>query len=190
MFEQDDILALLPAEMRKGDNFIKLSRALSKFYKWYESEIRKNANYCIIDKLNKDRLNKYGARWGAVRTHDWTDDDMRKRIKLLWYRYQSNMSILDNLSYNFTASTGYFSAVVFSATGISGEIDCTLLVPPGSTGTPYSDIQKFWVAGCKVYPSIVDSGDFTLHDSFGDVSDRYSTGIDPITPTFTSFTAD
>lgn len=187
MFEEKDILALLPAELRKGENFVKLSRALSKFYKWYENEIRLNANYCIIEELRNDRLDMYGARFGAIRVHNWADDDLRKRIKLLWYRYQADLNILDNLSLNFTASSGYFSKIVFSATGISGEIDCSMLVPQGSADTPYSDLQKFWVAGCKIYPSIVDSADFMLNDSFGDISDRYATGIDPLTPTFRTF---
>lgn len=187
MTRQEKFLELLPPELRKGTNFIKLSNALGNFFDWYSNEIKTGSNYTVIDDLTGSKLDKYGARWGATRVENWTDSDVRKRIRLLWYTYDKDLGFLDNLSLQFTKASGYFSQVQFSTTGISGEIDCSLLVPEGETQTPFSDIQDFWIAGCKVYPTILTESLWKMFDSFGVVSentDKYLTGIDPLAPTF------
>lgn len=153
MFEQDDILALLPAEMRKGDNFIKLSRALSNFYKWYESEIRDNSNYAILDQLEETRLEKYASRFGVVRGYRWYDDTYRRAIALSRKKYERDKNIIDNLYNLVTQSTNYGMEIDFNKymdTEESGAITTRLNVPPFEPPDFIQNLKKYWVLGCRI----------------------------------------
>lgn len=184
MTTKDFMLNLIPPETRKSENMNKLFGALSNFFDWYIEDINKNSNYTILEELSGDRLEKYGSRFGATRLSGWTDSDLKKRIKLLWYVYDYEISILDNLSRQFSLSSGFYSQISINVNGISGEIDCVLVIPEGEEQEPFSDIDDFWVFGCKINTTIITEANYSVYDSFGDLRDeKYNTGLDPLTLT-------
>lgn len=185
MTTKEFMLNLIPPETRKSENMNILFEALANFFDWYTEDIKSKSNYTIIEDLYSKRLELYGARFGVARVENWLDVDLRKRIKMMWHVYNPEINILDNLSYQLTSSSGYISEVKKSDSGISGEIDCTIVVPQGDNTSPFEDLDDFWVFGCKIYVTFSESGEVFAYDSFGDFgNEKYDTGKDPLVITF------
>lgn len=189
MFSNIDFLQHIPEETHKSVNINKLATALTDIFNEFDYELNtRRTNFTILQNLEDGQLERFGQRYGAVRVEKWTDEDLKKRVKMLWRFYNAEKNVLGNIHELLTESTGFFSEVRTSALGISGEIDVKIFVPQGESTLPFEDLQNFWIAGCKINPTISDDLKFGIFDSFGDLSDdKYLTGIDALVPTFKDF---
>lgn len=182
----ETFLNTLPWELRKNEEWQILSKTIYECLEYAITELSKTSNTSILANLRNGELERFADRYGAVRIDNWTDRDLRKRVKLLWYIWDRNISHLDNFARQIEDATEFQSEIrITDSPFISGEILATIVVPEGESVLPFADLQKFYLAGNKINLNIIRNPEFFVYNSYGNIDvERYNFGDnEPLTPT-------
>lgn len=169
-----DMLQYIPWEVRKSEVLNKYFELINELFEEYENDIKSNSHLAIIDKLSGERLNRYASRFTIFRLESWSDEALRRVVKMRRFIYDRNLGIVENLNDLMRAATGY--DVLVERNGISGELDVTAIIQPDLPNDLMQEFDNFWVFGCKLNTSVKEIG-FAIYETFGDLPHCNNTGV-------------